>query len=78
MPTKALREEGKAVAANLWHKAMKTCYACHQGAGSIPRLRKFNPLESIHSKHQRVAEKLGFGKGCGNSHLEETRIREYE
>ena len=75
---KAVKEENKTVAANLWHEAMKTCYACHQSAGDIPRLRKFNPPESIHSKHHRVAAKFEFGNGCDTCHFEETRITGYD
>jgi hypothetical protein len=74
----AVREEKKAMAVNLWHEAMKTCCACHQGAGDIPRLRRFKPLESIHSKHQRIAARFEFGDGCAACHYDETRVRGYD
>lgn len=75
---KAVRQGKKVKAVNLWHEAMKTCYACHQGAGDIPQLRKFNPLESIHAKHQRIAARFELSDGCNTCHFQETRIRGYE
>jgi hypothetical protein len=77
-PPEALKEEYKAMAVNLWHEAMKTCYACHQGAEDIPQLRKFKPLESIHSKHRIIEDKFEFDNGCDACHFEETRVREYD
>jgi hypothetical protein len=74
----ALEKEERATAIQLWHKAMKTCYACHQGRTDFPRLRKFKPIELIHSKHQRIAERAEFGNACGACHMEETQIRGYE
>ncbi|MGB9874251.1 MAG: hypothetical protein ACPLRS_04715, partial [Hydrogenobacter sp.] len=80
---KALQEKDKGKAIQLWQKAMLTCYQCHQGIG-IPQMRKFKPLEEIHSKHQRIAESFGLvkvadgQKSCIACHREETQIRGYK
>ncbi len=70
----ALEEGNKEKAISLWEEAMKTCYRCHQGIG-IPRVRKFVPLEDIHSRHQRIAK--SFGLSCTACHKEFTKIRGY-
>jgi len=71
---KALEEKNKEKAVELWQKAMYTCYQCHQGIG-IPQVRKFKPLEEIHSKHQRIAG--SFGLSCVACHRGETTVRGY-
>ena len=60
----------------IWQEAMKTCYACHQGTKEIPQLRKFQPLASIHVKHQRIAAEFGF-KECTTCHFNQTRVSGY-
>ena len=70
----ALREGDGERARSLWKKAMVTCYQCHQGLG-IQRLRKFVPAESIHSKHQRIAQ--NWGMSCTSCHQQITEIRGY-
>ncbi|MFN7065392.1 MAG: cellulose biosynthesis cyclic di-GMP-binding regulatory protein BcsB [Aquificaceae bacterium] len=80
---KALEAKDKERALNLWKEAMYTCYQCHQGI-QIPQVRKFKPLESIHAKHQQIAE--GFGlvkvvgteKSCIACHAGPTSIRGYK
>ena len=62
---KALEEKNKEKAVSLWKEAMLTCYQCHQGI-NVPQVRKFKPLESIHAKHQRIAESFGLVKVVGN------------
>ncbi len=76
---KALQERDKEKAIQLWQKAMFTCYQCHQGIG-IPQMRKFKPLEEIHSKHQRIAESFGLlsQNSCAACHRGETQIRGYK
>ena len=73
----ALKAGDAALAKKRWHEAMVTCYGCHQGMGEIPQMRKFVPLESIHSKHQRIAEGFGFEKGCGTCHYGKSRQSGY-
>ncbi|WP_459774534.1 cellulose biosynthesis cyclic di-GMP-binding regulatory protein BcsB [Aquifex pyrophilus] len=72
---KALEEKDKEKAKKLWREAMITCFQCHQGIG-IPRLRKFEPLADIHSKHQRIAER--YGLSCKDCHYGITEYRGYE
>ncbi|MFN3599319.1 MAG: hypothetical protein ACK4VK_06260, partial [Aquificaceae bacterium] len=80
---KALEERDKERAVSLWKEAMQTCYQCHQGI-QVPQVRKFKPLESIHAKHQQIAE--GFGlvkvvgteKSCIACHTGPTAIRGYK
>ena len=80
---KALEEKNKEKAVELWQKAMFTCYQCHQGIG-VPQMRKFKPLEEIHSKHQRIAESFGLVKVVGDQksciacHRGDTQIRGYK
>ncbi len=71
----ALENGDKQKAISLWEEAMKTCYMCHQGIG-IPRVRKFVPPETIHSRHQRIAQ--SFGLSCSSCHKEFTKIRGYK
>jgi hypothetical protein len=75
---KAVKERDRDQAVGLWQEAMATCYGCHQGVGEIPRLRKFTPLESVHAKHQRVAERFEPLKGCDACHVKVTAIRGYD
>ncbi|HIQ31394.1 MAG TPA: hypothetical protein EYH49_04435 [Aquifex aeolicus] len=72
---RAVSSKDKERAVKLWREAMITCYQCHQGIG-IERLRKFVPLESIHSKHQRIAK--GFGLDCRACHVGVTENRGYK
>lgn len=80
---KALENGQKEKALDLWQKAMFTCYQCHQGIG-IPQMRKFKPLEEIHSKHQTIAESFGLvkvvggQKSCIACHRGDTQIRGYK
>lgn len=79
---KALEAKDKERAVELWKSAMVTCYQCHQGIG-VPQVRKFKPLESIHGKHQLIAESFGLLKVVGNQnsciacHAGQTQIRGY-
>lgn len=70
----AIEKRDRKKAVSLWKEAMVTCYQCHQGEG-IPQMRKFVPLESIHAKHQRIAE--SFGLSCINCHAGPTSKRGY-
>ncbi|MEN3027731.1 MAG: hypothetical protein ABDH29_00540 [Aquificaceae bacterium] len=80
--SKAIESRDKEKAINLWKDAMVTCYQCHQGV-NVPQVRKFKPTESIHMKHQQIAE--GFGlvkvvggeKSCIACHAGPTTIRGY-
>ncbi len=78
----ALLEGDKEKAVALWREAMFTCYQCHQGI-KIPKLRKFKPLELIHSKHQRIAADFGLvketkaGKDCSACHTGRTNYQGY-
>ncbi len=72
---KALEERDKERAKKLWREAMITCFQCHQGIG-IPKLRKFEPLADIHSKHQRIAKR--YGLSCKDCHYGITEYRGYE
>ncbi|MFN4320084.1 MAG: hypothetical protein ACK4FY_06430 [Aquificaceae bacterium] len=80
---KALEERDKEKAVSLWKEAMYTCYQCHQGM-QIPQVRKFKPLESIHAKHQQIAESFGLVKVIGTErsciacHAGPTTIRGYK
>jgi len=71
---RAIKEGDGESAKSYWKKAMITCYQCHQGLG-IQRLRKFVPAESIHSKHQRIAQSWGIS--CTACHQQITEIRGY-
>ena len=71
----ALKEGNKAKALKLWREAMITCFQCHHGIG-IPRLRKFEPLKYIHSKHQRIAKR--YGLDCKSCHYGITKYKGYE
>ncbi|RMG99874.1 MAG: hypothetical protein D6699_08130, partial [Aquificota bacterium] len=79
---KALEAKDKERAVELWKSAMFTCYQCHQGVG-VPQVRRFKPLESIHAKHQLIAESFGLVKVVGNQksciacHAGQTQIRGY-
>ena len=75
---RAVREKDGDRASHLWRDAMKTCYGCHQGAGGIPRLRTFIPMEAVHAKHQRIAERFEPTDGCKACHVSETRVRGYD
>lgn len=59
-----------------WQEAMTTCYACHQGREAFPVLRRFTPIEAIHSKHQRIAADLE--QGCADCHRGTTAMRGYK
>lgn len=72
----AAKDAGRSIA--LWKEAMETCYACHQGAGGAPVLRRFAPLESNHAPHRRIAERLLPGRGCEFCHEGKTEVRGYE
>ena len=74
----AVRARDQQSAVTLWHEAMTTCYACHQGADPIPRLRKFNPTESVHSGHQWVAAKFRNLQSCEACHHGSTQVRGYD
>jgi hypothetical protein len=76
LPAAAGKRDGPAAEA-AWHEAMQTCYACHQGAGGFPVMRKFKPLESIHAKHQRIAERFDFEESCVTCHDGDTAVRGY-
>ena len=71
----ALKEKNKEKALKLWREAMITCFQCHHGIG-IPKLRKFEPLADIHSKHQRIAKR--YGLTCKSCHYGITEYRGYE
>ena len=62
---KALEEGNKEKAIELWKSAMYTCYQCHQGIG-IQKVRTFKPVESMHEKHQRIAQAYGLVQVVGN------------
>jgi len=72
---KALKEKDKEKALKLWREATITCFQCHHGIG-IPRVRKFEPLADIHSKHQRIAKR--YGLNCKACHYGVTEYRGYE
>ncbi len=72
---KAVLEGNKEKALKLWREAMITCFQCHHGIG-IPKVRKFEPLADIHSKHQRIAKR--YGLTCKNCHYGITEYRGYE
>lgn len=80
---KALEARDKERAVNLWKEAMVTCYQCHQGI-NVPQVRRFKPVESIHEKHQQIAESfglvmvLGNQKSCIACHAGTTNIRGYK
>jgi len=80
---KALEAKDKEKAVNLWNEAMLTCYQCHQGI-NVPQVRRFKPIESIHAKHQQIAESFGLVRviGTENSciacHAGPTTIRGYK
>ncbi|MFN3870250.1 MAG: cellulose biosynthesis cyclic di-GMP-binding regulatory protein BcsB [Aquificaceae bacterium] len=80
---KALEEKDKEKAVSLWKEAMYTCYQCHQGI-QVPQVRKFKPLESIHAKHQQIAESFGLvkvigrEKSCIACHAGATTVRGYK
>ncbi|MDW8434339.1 MAG: cellulose biosynthesis cyclic di-GMP-binding regulatory protein BcsB [Aquificaceae bacterium] len=80
---KALEAKDKEKAVNLWKDAMLTCYQCHQGI-NVPQVRRFKPVESIHMKHQLIAESFGLVKVVGNEksciacHAGQTTIRGYK
>ncbi|NPB06628.1 MAG: cellulose biosynthesis cyclic di-GMP-binding regulatory protein BcsB [Aquificae bacterium] len=71
----AVKEKDRPGAIELWYEATKTCFACHHGKG-IPQVRKFTPLSTIHSRHQRIA--ASFGLKCADCHKGETAYRGYE
>ncbi|NPB08393.1 MAG: cellulose biosynthesis cyclic di-GMP-binding regulatory protein BcsB [Aquificae bacterium] len=71
----ALKEKNREKALKLWREAMITCFQCHHGIG-IPRVRKFEPLAEIHSKHQRIAKR--YGLDCKACHYGVTEYRGYE
>ncbi len=80
---KALEAKDKEKAVNLWKEAMLTCYQCHQGI-NVPQVRRFKPIESIHAKHQQIAESFGLvkvigtEKSCIACHAGPTTIRGYK
>ncbi len=80
---KALEAKDKEGAVNLWKEAMFTCYQCHQGI-NVPQVRRFKPVESIHAKHQQIAESFGLvkvigtEKSCIACHAGPTNIRGYK
>lgn len=80
---KALEAKDKEKAVSLWKQAMYTCYQCHQGI-EVPQVRKFKPVESIHEKHQQIAESFGLvkvmggQKSCVACHAGPTNIRGYK
>ncbi len=80
---KALEARDKEKAVSLWKEAMFTCYQCHQGI-NVPQVRKFKPVESIHAKHQQIAESFGLvkvvgtEKSCIACHSGPTNIRGYK
>ena len=43
----AVEAKNKAEAVAHWKAAMETCYACHQGAGEFPVLRRFVPPDGM-------------------------------
>ncbi len=67
---KDLRQElvarNKAKAIEVWHSAMETCYACHQGRDGVEKYRKYTPNKGEHSYHQVIVKKLGFE--CSTCH----------
>ena len=73
----AVRAGDKEKAVTIWKGAMATCYGCHQGAGEVPKLRKFTPIESIHDKHQRVVARLDGLDDCTACHAGPTEARGY-
>ncbi len=80
---KALEAKDKEKAVNLWKEAMLTCYQCHQGI-NVPQVRRFKPTESIHAKHQQIAESFGLvrvigtEKSCIACHAGPTTIKGYK
>ncbi|MCS7171573.1 MAG: cellulose biosynthesis cyclic di-GMP-binding regulatory protein BcsB [Aquificaceae bacterium] len=80
---KAIEAKDKEKAINLWKEAMFTCYQCHQGI-NVPQVRRFKPTESIHMKHQQIAEGfglvkvLGAEKSCVACHAGPTSMRGYK
>jgi hypothetical protein len=74
---KAVSEQDRDKALLFWRNAMITCYGCHQGAGGIPRLRKFIPMEAVHAKHQRVLKRFRATNDCKSCHFNETHVRGY-
>ncbi|MCS7263132.1 MAG: cellulose biosynthesis cyclic di-GMP-binding regulatory protein BcsB [Aquificaceae bacterium] len=80
---KALEAKDKDRAVSLWREAMLTCYQCHQGI-NVPQVRRFKPNESVHARHQQIAEAFGLvkvvgtEKSCIACHAGPTTIRGYK
>ncbi len=74
--SQALIQGNKTLAAELWHKAMLTCYACHQGADKTPRFRKFIPNRGEHSYHHVIVKR--FNASCNVCHYGKTVFRGYK
>ncbi len=72
----ALRQGNKTLSAEIWHKAMQTCYACHQGIDNTPRFRKFIPNKGEHSYHHVIVKR--FGASCSLCHYGKTVFRGYK
>ncbi len=73
---KALSEGNSQKAADLWYKAMLTCYGCHQGINNTPKFRKYTPNRAEHSYHQVIVKR--FGAQCTLCHHGKTSFRGYE
>jgi hypothetical protein len=72
---KALTEKDGKKAKEVWHRAMETCYACHQGIDNTKKFRKFTPERGVHSYHQKIVR--GFGENCILCHYGKTAYRGY-
>ena len=72
---KALTEKNANKAKEVWHRAMTTCYACHQGIDNTKKFRKFTPDSGVHSYHQNIVR--SFGENCSLCHYGRTVYRGY-
>ncbi len=72
---KALKQKNKEQAIKIWQKAMRTCYACHQGQDGVPRFREFTPDPQVHGYHQKIVER--FNMDCATCHKGQTEIVGY-
>jgi hypothetical protein len=70
----AIAKDDSKLAVSRWQETMQTCYACHQGRGG-PQVRKYQPLEYPHRKHQEIATAAGLS--CTTCHRGATEVVGY-